>query len=246
MVSVEACKLGVDVGSHGARARYPVSGHRASGRNPKRRASRLEVGPGSRYNRHPVRDLIKMRSTASNEVVKFVGGIGGFFAAILVAIPIGKTMDLSSVTSAALLGAMFVLLWVAIALAVWLLWRGAYRLVVGRNAIECSDRGVVRWLMRRGKVIAWSDVVAVEVRDVIEKSRGLAESPNAPLAMRLAKSMAARHWVIAFQSSDNEIEIRSPDLVNPSHAHQVLARWCSQALGIDLGDLRDFRTIVPS
>lgn len=176
--------------------------------------------------------------TLSNDAAKFVGGVGGFFAAIPLCIPLARSLDLTKASSAALLGGSFVAGWIAIAVAVWLLWRAVRRVIVGRNVLQLDRVGVVRRFMHRAHALQWRDITAVETRDVLhESARSSLDNLHRPnRALRAADRMTKDHWVIVLCGPDSEIEIRSLNLVDRDAAHELLTRWCKDALGLDLGD----------
>ncbi|MEL6339669.1 MAG: hypothetical protein AAFQ65_07155 [Myxococcota bacterium] len=184
-----------------------------------------------------MKDVIELRSTTANDAVRFVGGIGGFFAAIPVAREAAQLLDLSKVSNAALLGAFFVIAWLGIASLVVLVWR-SWKLVRGRHRVVFDARGITRWRARRATFWSWHELVAIETRHVLhEDARGTPQgSSTTQLAVRMAQAISAGHWVVALIGDRSELEIRSLDVTDAKAALFILQSWCRKTLEVELGD----------
>ncbi|MEM6558686.1 MAG: hypothetical protein AAF605_02775 [Myxococcota bacterium] len=191
-----------------------------------------------------MKDIIEIRSAAANDAIKFVGGIGGFFAAIPVAHQAAQLLDLSKVSDAALLGASFVFAWLGIASLVVLVGR-SWKLVWGRHHLAFDTRGVTRWRARRAKFWSWHELVAIETRHVLhEDARGAAQgASSAALAVRMAQAMSSGHWVVALVGTRSELEIRSLDVIDPDTALFTLQGWCKRSLDAELGDPTEIKRL---
>ncbi len=192
----------------------------------------------------PEPDTLHVRPALAGQAVRFVAGVGGFFAAIPVSAPLGGLLELSTTSGAALLGGAFVLIWAGLAGAVWGLWRGL-GLLLGRHTIEFDRSGLTRTRWRRTTTMPWGDVQAVETRHVLhEDARRPASGVQLPeLGLALGQAIAAGHWVVAYCGRDSEIELRSHDIEDPDQAGRLITRWSRQVLGIEIGDLKEVRRI---